>query len=98
MLQDDADVASLVSMGFPESDARAALQHCTGATDIVNAAMEHLFSMTAQADASPADGRPTSAPVEGDEPAGPSAGPLTNGGASDVSPATSNEVNLLVAL
>ena len=47
-MQDDADVASLVSMGFPESDARAALEHCAGATDIVNAAMEHLFSMTAQ--------------------------------------------------
>lgn len=51
--QDEADVVCLVSMGFPESDARVALEHCAGAgsssaTGIVQAAMEHLFSLTAE--------------------------------------------------
>lgn len=35
-------------MGFPESDARAALEQCAGSNNIVQAAMEHLFSLTAE--------------------------------------------------
>ncbi|EIE20769.1 hypothetical protein COCSUDRAFT_48401 [Coccomyxa subellipsoidea C-169] len=45
---DEVAVASLVSMGFPESDARQALERCAGSSDVLQAAMEYLFSLTAE--------------------------------------------------
>ena len=41
-------MASLVSMGFPESDAKQALERCAGSSDVLQAAMEYLLSLTAE--------------------------------------------------